>query len=304
MIAMTSLARALRYELFRLRTTVSIRVLTVLALLAVALITLPAARDLSAQPGGSRLAGYGAISWVVGGGRAGAVLPGCVAGAVAAWLGASSVDYDYRHGTALALYASIPRRGAVLLAKALVVATFGIMLQLAASALAFGTATLGFVMAGSGRSLPAGAALAAPAALVAAAGCGVFALLLTSVVRVRLVAWAGTLGLAAAVAAIAVGPSGQWFTGMSGANSGANPRAYPNAYPSAGAGAGSGANPGAWSADPFAAPLGRMADRLVASVRLPGGAMPDRLVVPVLFCGLLLLVVTAARCSVGRRRAQ
>ena len=295
MIALTSLARALRYELFRLRTTVSVRVLTVLALLTVALITLPAAHELSAQPGGLRLAGYSAISWVVGGGRAGAVLPGCVAGAVAAWLGASSIDYDYRHGTALALFASIPRRGAVLLAKTLVVAAFGTVLQLAATALAFGTATLGFLMAGSERSLPAGTALAAPAALVSAAACGVFALLLTAVVRVRLVAWAGALAVAVAAAAITVGPSGQWFAGMSGAN--------PSAYP-AGSGTRSGANPGAWSADPLAASLGRMADRLVAAVRLPGGVMPDRLVVPVLFCVLLLLVVTAARYSVGHRRAQ
>jgi len=94
MIAGTSVLRALRYEVFRLRTAVSARVLVALALLAVSLITLPAAHELSTQPGGLGAAGYGAIAWVVGGGRLGAVLPGCVAAAAAAWLGASSIDYE------------------------------------------------------------------------------------------------------------------------------------------------------------------------------------------------------------------
>jgi len=270
MITLTSVLRAARYEVFRLRTAASARVLVALALLAVALVTLPAAHELSTQPGGLGSARYGAIAWVVGGGRLGVILPGCVAAAAAAWFGASSIDYEYRHGTALALFASIPRRGAVLAAKALVVAVLATALELANVALAFAAAELGFVAAGVSRPLPAAAALATPPELASAAACGVLALLLTVVVRVRLVAWLGTLALAVAVTAAAstTGPSARG------------------------------------SADPVTAPLREMATRLLGMLQVPTGLIPARLLGLAALSGLLLLLVGAAQCAVARRRAQ
>jgi ABC-2 type transport system permease protein len=268
MTTMACLLRAIRYEMFRLRTAASVRVLFGLGLLAIALATLPAGRELSAQLGGLSSAGTGAIAWVVGGGRLGTVLPGCVAAVAAAWLGAASIDYEYRHGTALALYASIPRRGTVLLAKALVVAALGILLELVGTALAFGTAALGFLMAGTRHPMPLTTLLASPPALVSAAACGALGVLLSAVLRVRLVAWLGALALAVCVTATVA------------------------AVPAWGA------------ADPVSAPLRREALRLFTAIRLPADLTPSRLLGLALVSGLLLLVAVAAQCSVLRRRAE
>jgi len=156
----------------------------------------------------------------------------------------------------------------VLLAKALVVAALAAALELANTALAFGTAALGFLMAGVNRPLPLAAMLATPAELVSAAACGVLALLLTALLRVRLVAWLAALALAVAVTAALAGPV---------------PRG---------------------PADPVAATLRGAAGRLLLTVRLPTALVPARLLGLAVLTGLLLLVVAAAQCSVGRRRAE
>jgi ABC-2 type transport system permease protein len=283
MITLSSFLRALRYEAVRMRTAAYVWVLMIVAPLAAALATLPAAHALSALPGGLGSAEYYQVVWVVDSGRLGAVLPGCIAAAASAWIGASCIDYEYRHGTAVSLFASIPRRGCVLAAKIVVVAVLAVVIEIACAGLAFGTTAFGFLMAGFTRPLPLAAVFAAPTALVSAAVCGVLALLLTVVVRIRVVAVFFALALAAVAEACLAG------TASGGTSATA-------------------ADPGSTAAavmsDPFGAPAASLIRRLSALVHLPTGSIPVYVFGPVLLGGLLLAAFGAAQGAVGRRRAQ
>lgn len=287
MITLSSFLRALRYEAVRMRSAAYVWVLMVVALLAAALATLPAAHALSALPGGLGSAEYDQVAWVVDSGRLGAVLPGCIAAAVAAWIGASSIDYEYRHGTAVSLFASIPRRGSVLAAKIVVVAVLAMMIELACAGLAFGTTAFGFVMAGFARPLPLAAGFATPTALVSAAVCGVLALLLTVVVRIRVVAVFFALALAAGAEACLAGTASGRTAGTA-----------------VGAGGDAGSTAAAIMFDPFGASAASLIRRSSALVHLPTGSIPMYLLGPVLLGGLLLVAFGAAQGAVGRRRAQ
>ncbi|HEV2638423.1 MAG TPA: hypothetical protein VGX23_24975 [Actinocrinis sp.] len=275
---MSSYLRALRYEAYRLRTAPSARVLAGLALLGAGLATLPAAQALGGHPGGLGQAGLADVAWVVDGGRLGAVLPGALAAVAAAWLGASSLDYEYRHGMAVSLFASIPRRGTVVLAKISLVVVFAAVLELAGAGLAFGATSLGFGMAGFPRPLPAAAAFATPAELVSAVLCAVLSLLLATIVRVRLFAVALAVALVAGAAACVAG------TRYSGTAPGM---------------VGTGGE-----TDPLAGPVTDALARTSAFAHLAGpwNSAP--------FLGLGLLGVLALVCAVlaqstvGRRRAQ
>jgi hypothetical protein len=276
-ITLSSFLRALRYESVRMRTAASVRGLSALALLGAALATLPAVRALSGQSGGLGKAGFADVAWVVEGGRLGTVLPGAIAAAAAAWIGASSIDYEYRHGTAVNLFASIPRRGAVLAAKFVLVAALGALLELGCAALAFGAASLAFVMAGFPRPLLPAAALAPPAAIAFAAGCAVLSLLLATVVRIRLLATFVAVALVTIVAACV---------------------------------AGSGAAPSVElvrtsdTVNPLGAPVGRVADQFSALVHLPDDWKSASFLGVALVGVLALLLAGAARGAIGRRRAQ
>ena len=289
---MSSFLRALRYEAHRMRTAASVRVLAVLALLGAALAALPAANALVGHPGGLAKASLADLAWTVGGGRPGAVLPGCAAAAAAAWFGACSIDYEYRHGTAVSLYASIPRRGAVLAAKVLLVAVFAALLELACAGLAFGATSLGFSMAGSSRPLPASAALATPAAVACAVACGVLSLLLATTVRIRLLAACASLALVTAAAACVAAPAASRAAGPAGP---ANPAAHTN--PAA-------ATFSADPADPLGAPAARIVDHLSSLAHLPAGWNSGSLLGPALLGALALVFAVAARGTIGRRRAQ
>ncbi len=187
--------RALRYELARLRGVRLIRGVVLAALVVSALLTLPAARQMAwlVPPQTPR--------WVIGGGVAGAVLPGFVAALGASWFGASSIGYEYRYGNGLLTFALVPRRGSVLLAKTVVAAGFGALLSPATTAVAYGTARLGFQVAGTHVALPV--ALLAPGArevAMAALG-GVLGVFAGAVLRVRVFAAVAALAGCALVAA-------------------------------------------------------------------------------------------------------
>lgn len=186
---------ALRYELARLRGVRSMRGIVLSTLVVSALLTLPAARQMAwlVPPQTPR--------WVIGGGVAGVVLPGFVAALGASWFGASSIGYEYRFGSGLLTFALVPRRGSVLLAKVVVAAGFGALLCPATTAVAYGTARLGFQVAGTHVALPV--ALLAPGArevALAALG-GVLGVFAGAVLRVRVFAAVAALAGCALVAA-------------------------------------------------------------------------------------------------------
>lgn len=192
----SALFSALRYELTRLLTTGSTRTVGLLALPGSALITLPAARSAAglahaglAHTGLSHtgLAHSGGAG-VVAGGVVGAVLPAAVAALAAAWVGASSIVYEYRHGGALVTYVLVPSRGAVLLAKALAAALFGALLCFGTTLAAFGTARLGFTIAGTRVDVPSELMLPAVREVAVAALCGALAVPASAVLRTRLLA--------------------------------------------------------------------------------------------------------------------
>jgi hypothetical protein len=197
----TSMLSALRYELVRVFTSRSTRGVTLLSLLGSAVLTLPAARqvvglDRPLPPSLVRqftaanqpLPSHGGGAWVVAGGTIGLALPVAAAVCGAAWLGATSIGYEYRYGGGLLTYVLVPRRGAVLLAKVVVAAGFGVLLSVAARAVAYGTARLGFTLAGTKVLLPA--ALLAPAPREVAMGAlgGALGVLAGAVLRLRAVA--------------------------------------------------------------------------------------------------------------------
>ena len=224
----SSFVGALRYELVRLGNLRSIRGLAFFAFVASAVLTLPAARHMiglahplpPAPPVPSpRLALHSLVStidvpaasawssgllhqyspthgggaWVVAGGVVGMVLPGAVAACSAAWLGASSIRYEYRHGGGLLTFALLPRRFSVLVAKAVVAACFGALLCLGSTLAAYWTARLGFKVSGVDVALPPHLMLADPRSLAMAALCGVLGVMGGAVLRSRLLATTAAL---------------------------------------------------------------------------------------------------------------
>ena len=136
---------------------------------------------------------------VVAGGLVGAVLPATMAALAAAWIGASSIVYEYRDGGALITYVLVPRRGAVLLAKALAAALFGALLCFGTTLAAFGTARLGFGLARTRIDVPSELMIPATREIAIAALCGALAVPACAVLRTRLLA----VPLAAAAGALA-----------------------------------------------------------------------------------------------------
>jgi len=135
---------------------------------------------------------------VVAGGIVGAVLPATMAALAAAWVGASSIVYEYRDGGALVTYVLVPRRGAVLLAKALAAALFGALLCFGTTLAAFGTAKLGFGVARTRIDVPSELMVPATREIAIAALCGALAVPACAVLRTRLLA----VPLAAAAGAL------------------------------------------------------------------------------------------------------
>lgn len=211
-----SVVSALRYELARLRGVKSIRGAVLSALVGSALLTLPAARQMiglahprapqprSAQVGSA--AGQQHVSqalshasafasqympthldgaWVIAGGVAGMVLPGLAAAFGAAWFGATSIGYEYRHGSGLLTFTLVPRRGCVLIAKTIVAASVGALLCFGTTAVAYGTARLGFQVAGIQVALPTALIAPGPREPAMAALGGALAVFGGAVLRVR-----------------------------------------------------------------------------------------------------------------------
>lgn len=230
-----SVISALWYELARLRGVRALRGVVLSALASSALLTLPAARRMSEltprllpqplpQPRSpsvgsleSQLQLNHALShvglalqytpmpgdgaWVVAGGVAGMVLPGIAAAFGAAWFGATSIGYEYRHGSGLLTFALAPRRGAVLVAKIVVAAAFGALLSLGTTAVAYGTAGLGFRVAGTQVALPPALLAPGPREVAMAALGGVLGVFAGAVLRVRVLAMLSALVGCALVAA-------------------------------------------------------------------------------------------------------
>jgi len=135
---------------------------------------------------------------VVAGGVVGAVLPAAMAALAAAWVGASSIVHEYRDGGALVTYVLVPHRGAVLFAKALAAALFGALLCFGTTLAAFGTARLGFGVAGTRIDVPSELMVPAAREFAIAALCGALAVPACVVLRTRLLA----VPLAAAAGAL------------------------------------------------------------------------------------------------------
>jgi hypothetical protein len=125
---------------------------------------------------------------VVAGGVVGAVLPAAMAALGAALIGASSIAYEYRYRGALLTYVLLPRRGMVLLAKCIAAALFGALLCLATTPVAYGTARLGFAVAGTKIDVPLRLMIPAVREVVTAAMCGALATAACAVLRMRLLA--------------------------------------------------------------------------------------------------------------------
>lgn len=224
----SSFVGALRYELVRLGNLRSIRGVVFFAFVASAILTLPAARHmvglahpqppeppvpvprLSLLPLVSTVDVHAASSWstsllhqyspihgggawVVAGGVVGMVLPGAVAACCAAWLGATSIRYEYRYGGGLLTFGLLPRRVSVLAAKAVVAACVGALLCLGATVVAYWTARLGFRVSDVEVALPTHLMLADPRSLALAALGGALGVVAGAVLRLRLLATAAAL---------------------------------------------------------------------------------------------------------------
>jgi hypothetical protein len=137
---------------------------------------------------------------VVAGGVVGAILPATMAALGAAWVGASSIAEEYRYDGALLSYVLVPRRGAVLLAKAIAAAVFGALLCFGTTLAAFGTARLGFTATGTRIAVPSALMVPAVREITIAALCGALAVPACAVLRMRLLAAVAASGLGAIVA--------------------------------------------------------------------------------------------------------
>ncbi len=142
---------------------------------------------------------------VVAGGVVGAVLPAAVAALGAAWIGASSIAYEYRYRGALLTYVLLPRRGTVLLAKCIAAALFGALLCLATTLVAYGTARLGFAVAGTKIDVPMRPMVPASREIVMAALCGALATAACAVLRMRLLALFASVAACVILAALIPG---------------------------------------------------------------------------------------------------
>lgn len=230
-----SLVGALRYEFVRLGNLRSIRGAVFFAFVASAVLTLPAARHMiglahplppappvpvprlslrslvstvdvpaAASWSASLLHQYSPThdggAWVLAGGVVGMVLPGAAAACSAAWLGATSIRYEYRFSGGLLTFALLPRRISVLVAKAVVAACFGAVLCLGTTLVAFWTARLGFKVSGVNVALPPHLMLADPRSLALAALCGALGVVGGAVLRLRVLATTAALVAGALVA--------------------------------------------------------------------------------------------------------
>ena len=150
---------------------------------------------------------FGDGAWVVAGGVAGMVLPGIAAALGAAWFGATSIRYEYRDGSGLLTFALVPRRGSVFAAKIVVAAAFGALLSLGTTAVAYGTARLGFQVARMQQQvvLPAGLLAPGPREVAMAALGGALGVIAGVVLRVRALATVLALVGCALVAAFLPG---------------------------------------------------------------------------------------------------
>lgn len=231
----SGLVGALKYELVRLGNLRSLRGAAFFAFLGSAILTLPAARHMvglahpvppgppvptpslsllslgssASVPSASGWSTallhqyspmHGGGAWVVNGGVVGMVLPGAVAACIAAWLGATSIGYEYRYGGGLLTFALLPRRGSVLVAKAVVAAFVGALLCLGATVVAYWTARLGFKVSGVEVALPSQLMLAGWRPLALAALCGALGVVGGAVLRLRLLTTAVALAGGALVA--------------------------------------------------------------------------------------------------------
>jgi hypothetical protein len=191
-----------------------------LGLLSSAVLTFPAARQIVglARPLPPLLAqrlvlsqtptpAHGGGAWVVAGGTVGTVLPGIAAAWAAAWLGASSIGYEYRYGGGLLTFALVPRRGAVLIAKAIVAAGFGALLCVGTTMVAYGTARLGFTLAGTRVVIPLSLLTPTVWEVAMAALGGVLGVFGGAVLRMRALATVAALAGCALVAAVLPGSS-------------------------------------------------------------------------------------------------
>jgi hypothetical protein len=220
MRTLASIFSALRYELVRARGLRSSRGVALLALVSSAILTLPAARQIVglARPMPpslvQRLAlshlptpAHGGGAWVVAGGAVGMALPGIAAAWAAAWLGASSIGYEYRYGGGLLTFALVPRRGAVLIAKAIVAAGFGALLCVGTTLVAYGTARFGFMLAGTRVVIPVSLMTPAVREVALAALGGVLGTFAGAMLRFRVLATLVALAGCALVAAALPGSS-------------------------------------------------------------------------------------------------
>ncbi len=231
----SGLIGALKYELVRLGNLRSLRGAAFFAFLGSAILTLPAARhmvglahpappgppvptpslsllSLAASANVPSASGWstallhqyspmhGGGAWVVNGGIVGMVLPGAVAAGTAAWLGATSIGYEYRYGGGLLTFALLPRRVSVLVAKAVVAAFVGVLLCLGTTVVAYWTARLGFKVSGVEVALPSQLMLAGWCPLALAALCGALGVVGGAVLRLRLLTTAVALAGGALVA--------------------------------------------------------------------------------------------------------
>ena len=216
----SAIVSSLRYELVRMFGTRSTRSVTLLALIGSAVLTLPAARqvvglDRPLPPSMVRqllaanqpLPTHGGGAWVVAGGAIGMALPGIAAAFGAAWLGATSISYEYRYGGGLLTFALVPRRVAVLLAKVMVAAGFGALLCAGTTVVAYGTARLGFTIAGTPVVLPQTLMIPALREVAMAAMAGALGVFAGAVLRLRVLATAVALAGCALVAAELPGSS-------------------------------------------------------------------------------------------------
>jgi len=215
-----AIVSSLRYELVRMFGTRSTRGVTLLALLGSAILTLPAAREVVglARPLPPLLARqfvatnqplpiHGGGAWVVAGGAIGVALPGIAAALGAAWLGATSIGYEYRYGGGLLTFSLVPRRVSVLFAKVLVAAVFGVVLCAGTTMVAYGTARLGFTLAGTQVFLPQTLMVPALRELAMAAMGGALGVFAGAVLRLRMLAVVVALAGCAMVAAVLPGSS-------------------------------------------------------------------------------------------------
>lgn len=130
---MHALGNALRYEWARLRTLRSTWCLLAAAVAVNALVAMVASLQITS--GDLDLAPEGVVAVVTGGAGFSPLAPAAVLIGVC---GVLALGHEYRHGLARTTLCALPRRGTVLVAKALVVTVFAAVTAALAAAVAFG----------------------------------------------------------------------------------------------------------------------------------------------------------------------